>query len=53
MLDVKSRLAGMTALSSANPYPILTLGDGINNEKTRTVKSVNDREEAMMGSLNP
>jgi len=26
-LDLKSRLAGMTALSQANPYPELLIGD--------------------------
>lgn len=50
---MKSRLAGMTALSSANPYPVIKVGDGLNDEKARLVKSQNDREEAKMGELNP
>lgn len=43
----------MTALSSANPYPVITLGDGQGNEKNRTIKSINERDDAMMGNLNP
>ena len=46
-------MAGMTALSSANPYPVITLGDGINDEKKRTVKYVNERDDSMMDNLNP
>ena len=37
-LDVKSQLAGMTALSAANPYPVVT----INGKKTG--KEENDRD---------
>jgi hypothetical protein len=53
MIDLKSRLAGATALSSANPYPIVSVGDGINNSGRRILKSVNEREESMDGDLNP
>lgn len=34
-LDVKSRMAGMTAMCVANPYPVLTLGDGKNNDEKK------------------
>lgn len=34
-LDVKSRLAGMTAMCVANPYPALTLGDGRNDDEKK------------------
>ena len=27
-LDIKSRMAGMTALSTATPFPVLKIGDG-------------------------
>jgi hypothetical protein len=30
VIDFKSRLAGMTAISTANPYPVLKVGDGDN-----------------------
>lgn len=56
MLDMKSRLAGMTALSSANPYPIVKVGDGLNQDGDKgpkTQKSQNDRVDAKMGELNP
>lgn len=29
--DLKRRLAGYSALSSANPYPVLKVGDGKNS----------------------
>ena len=53
MLDMKSRLAGMTALSSANPYPIVKVGDGISDEKAKSVKIQNDINDAKKGELNP
>ena len=34
VIDLKSRLAGMTALSSANPYPVITIGEGKNDTET-------------------
>lgn len=39
VIDLKSRLAGMTALCTANPYPVITVGDGNN-----------DNEERLMGN---
>ena len=30
VIDLKSRLAGMTAMCTANPYPVVKVGDGIN-----------------------
>lgn len=31
LIDAKSQMAGMTALSTANPYVIVKVGNGINN----------------------
>ena len=31
VIDLKSRLAGMTAMCTAYPYPSVTVGDGINS----------------------
>jgi len=42
----------MTALSTANPYPILTVGDGITPPESK-IKKINDRERSMDGELNP
>lgn len=53
MIDLKSRLAGATALSSANPYPVITVGDGINNPEKRILKYVSERDSSMDGQLNP
>lgn len=53
MIDLKSRLAGATALSNANPYPILTVGDGKNDVDKRILKSQNERDDSMDGELNP
>ena len=52
-LDVKSRMAGMTAMCVANPYPVLTLGDGRNNDEKKQVKKVAERAESADGELNP
>ena len=37
----------------ANPYPVLTLGDGKNNEEMKIVKYVSEREDSMDGDLSP
>lgn len=52
-LDVKSRMAGMTAMCVANPYPVLTLGDGRNNDEKKIVKKVVEREDSINEELNP
>lgn len=44
VIDMKSRLAGMTALCTANPYAVFTCGDGFNNPETRNLKYINERE---------
>lgn len=38
VIDMKSRLAGMTALSTANPYPVVTIGNGEVADGTGIVK---------------
>jgi hypothetical protein len=53
VIDWKSRLAGMTALCTANPYPVIQIGDGINDEETRRIKYQNEREKSEDGALNP
>lgn len=53
VIDLKSKLAGMTALCTANPYPVIKVGDGVNNIQRRLIKQVNDRDKAMEGELNP
>ena len=53
MIDWKSRLAGMTALCTANPFPKITIGDGKNDEETRAMKSFYEREKSVDGELNP
>ena len=53
MYDVKSLLSGMTGLSTANPYPVFKVGDGVNNNEKRILKFINDRDRVMKGELNP
>lgn len=53
MIDLKSRLAGMTALSNANPYPVITVGEGKNDAETGQIKKISERDNYMAGDLNP
>jgi hypothetical protein len=53
VIDWKSRLAGMTALCTANPYCVLKCGDGFNNPETRNVKVMNERDNSFKNELNP
>lgn len=50
---MKSRLAGMTALCTANPYPVIKVGDAKPNPDSKLVKEYRDRNEAMDQNLNP
>jgi hypothetical protein len=52
-LDLKSRMAGMTALCTANPYPVLKIGDGLNDNEKNIKKSIRDRERCMTNNLSP
>ena len=52
-LDWKSRLAGMTALCTANPYPKLYVGDD-KKENPTLIKSYDRREDDVMDqNINP
>lgn len=53
VIDLKSYLAGMTALCTANPYVVINTGDGNNNNDSRMQKSIDDRERAFIDELNP
>jgi len=44
-IDLKSRLAGMMALCSADPYPVLVVGDGINDVHSQRVKYITERDK--------
>jgi len=50
---VKSKLTGYDALCTANPYPVIQVGDGKNNILEQRVKSVNERDKEIANSLNP
>ena len=52
VIDLKSRLAGMYALCSSNPYPVLQISDGIPDENCKTRK-LDGREFAVDGDLDP
>lgn len=59
VIDLKSRLAGMTALCTANPYPVITVGDGNNDNEERlmgnkqSLKKYDGYERALEDELNP
>ena len=46
-VELKSKLAGMQALCSADPYPIIIIGEGDKGATDGKVKSTNDRETAL------
>ena len=52
-VDFKARLAGYQALCSADPYPVIKVGDGVNNTLKQKVKSINERDKNINQSLNP
>ena len=54
-LDWKSRLAGMTSLSTANPYVIISTGGGKKTERENQFanKEWNDRENSFDKNLSP
>jgi hypothetical protein len=43
----------MTALCTANPYPVIRVGDAKVNPESKLVKEYRDRNEAMDQNLNP
>lgn len=52
-IDLKSRLAGMTALCTANPYPVITVGDGNNDNEERLIKKYDGYERSIDDELSP
>ena len=43
----------MTALSTANPFPVIKVGDGIWSEETKNVKKVGGEDMYKADTLNP
>ena len=43
----------MSAMCTANPFPVLTIGDGKNDDNRKLLKTQGTRKEAVMGTLNP
>ena len=56
-VDLRLQIAGVVALSSADPYPVITVGSGRNLDATastdKKVKFISDRENRKSGTLNP
>jgi hypothetical protein len=44
-IDLRSRLAGYKALCSADPFPVLKVGDGINELGSNRVKFISERDK--------
>lgn len=53
VVDLKSRLAGMSALCSAEPYSVIKVGDGENSADTGEIRLISGRENSQPGELNP
>lgn len=53
VIDIKSKLAGMNALCTANPYLKMNVGGGIPGHDKRKIKEIVARESAIIGDLNP
>ena len=54
VIDFKSRMAGMTAMCTANPYPVIQVGDiNQNHGRNNLVKLITDRESTKTGDLSP
>lgn len=53
VIDLKSRLAGMSALCTASPYPVITVGDGNNANEERLIKKYDGYERAAEDELSP
>lgn len=43
----------MTALCTASPYPVIKVGNGINNEESNIVKKASDKDRYLSDNLNP
>lgn len=50
---MKARLAGLEALCSADPFPVIIVGDGENDTIQQKLKYVNDRDKEISQDLNP
>lgn len=51
VIDVKSKLAGMTAKSSANPYPVVLINTG--EDESKITRIYNDKDSYIENELNP
>lgn len=52
-IELKSKLAGLKALCSADPFPVISVGDGVNNQAEQKVKYINERDREVSQDLNP
>ena len=52
-IDLKARLAGLRALCSADPFPVLVVGDGVNDVNSHRVKYITERDKEVPQDLNP
>ena len=50
---IANRLAGDYALSSADPYPMVKIGNGENDSRTKKVKKYDDSTQSLDKTLNP
>lgn len=52
-IDLKSRLAGMSAMCTANPFAQLQVGDGQNNDREKLQKKMDTKADVIEDDLNP
>jgi hypothetical protein len=54
VIDFKSRMAGMTAMCTANPYPVIQVGDNVPDKgRANLVKMIQDKDSVKTGDLSP
>ncbi len=52
-MDLLARLEGLSALCTANPYPIIIVGEGSNDNVNHRKKYISDRDKPATQDLNP
>jgi hypothetical protein len=52
-VEWNNRLAGDSALSSANPYPVIMVGKGVSTDNKKHVKYIDEKNKPVLRDLNP
>ena len=52
-IDLKSKLAGMSSMCTANPYPVVQIGDSSSKHTKSKIRMFDDKQSCKEGDLNP